>query len=271
MARTYAEMEKILMDELRLYHHPIAVTFLKTDEELENFKQNHDYLIPIKPLTFCQWETAARMQGKIILGCNDKLGCVNAKITFGWREVDADEIKTQLKYTTDYEQAERFFLTKPTAKLGEIKAVAVGPLGKNKVPPSVVHFYCDTIQAYHLAIDFMAATNTHPLPTQLLMSSAACGGSLWSYTEEKFNFTTPCSGSYNAGKTERTECYVFIPGSKIDGVVERLVTRIAKQGSSSVTRPGDYFPGGDICKNCPLIGFRKPKDEACAECSVCGK
>lgn len=266
MALTYQEMEKVLMDELRLYHHPIAVTFLKTDADVENFRQNHDCLVPVKPLTFCQYETAARMQGKIIFGTNEKLGCTNAKISFGWRDVDEEEIKTQTKYTIDYAQAERFFLTKPTFKRDEIKAVAVGPLGKNKVPPSVVHFYCDTIQAYHLAIDYMAATDTHPLQTQIMMSSSACGGSVWTYQEQKFNFTTPCSGSYNAGKTERTESYVFIPGSKIGAVVERLLTRIEKLGSSSVTRPGDYFPGGDICKNCPLIVFKKPSDARCAEC-----
>lgn len=266
MSLSYAEMEKVLMEELRLYHHPVAVTFLETEEQVEAFKQGQDYVTPIKPLTFCQWETAARMQGKVVLGTNDKLGCPNAKISFGWYDVDENEIKSQMRYTLDYAQAERFFNTKPTMKRNSLKAVAVGPLGKCKLDPQVVHFYCDTIQAYHLAVDYMASTDTHPLKTQIMMSSAACGGSVWSYQQQQFNFTTPCSGSYNAGKTERGESYVFIPGSKIAGVVQRLLDRIAKSGSSSVTRPGDYFPGGDICKNCPLIVFKKSEAEACANC-----
>ena len=266
MSLTYAEMEKTLMDELRLYHHPIAVTFLSTDSEVEEFKKNIDYVTPVKPLTFCQWETAARMQNKTVLGTSDKLACTNAQISFGWREVDDNEIRTQLKYTVDKDQAERFFATKPTLPANSLKAIGVGPLGKCVMEPSVVHFYCDSIQAYHLAIDYMASTNTHPLKTQLLMSSAACGGSVWSYQEQSFNFTTPCSGSYNAGKTERGESYVFIPGAKIAGVVERLLTRIQKAGSSSITRPGDPFPGADVCKNCPLITFKKSDSEPCASC-----
>ena len=266
MSLTYAEMEKTLMDELRLYHHPVAVTFLTTEEDVEKFASAMEYVVPVKPLTFCQWETAARMQGKTVLGTEKTLGCTNAKVTFGWHDIDDEEIKTQLKYTVDRDQAERFFGTKPCMPRNGLKAVAVGPLGKCVLQPSVVHFYCDAIQAYHLSIDYMASTNTHPLKTQLLMSSAACGGCVWSFQEQAFNFTTPCSGSYNAGKTERGESYVFIPGSKIEGVVERLLTRIKISGSSSITRPGDYFPGGDICKNCPLITFKKTKTDRCPNC-----
>ena len=65
-----------------------------------------------------------------------------------------------------------------------------------------------------------------------------------------------CSGSYNAGKTERGEINVIIPGKKFAAVVDRLVYRV-EHGSSSITKPGDGFPGQDICKNCPLILFKK--------------
>ncbi|MBO4368808.1 MAG: DUF169 domain-containing protein [Desulfovibrio sp.] len=266
MQLSYRDMEKTLMEELRLYHHPIAVTFLMSEGEVEQFTRSANYVTPVKPLTFCQWETAARMQGKTVLGTIDKLACNNAKVSFGWRDVDPDEIKTQMKYTVDRAQAERFVASKPHLPRNALAAVAVGPLGECVQEPSVVHFYCDSIQAYHLAIDYMASTDTHPLKTQLMMSSAACGGSVWSWQEQAFNFSTPCSGSYNAGKTERGESYVFIPGSQIEGVVNRLLTRIKTLGSSSITHPGDYFPGGDICKNCPLIVFKKG-NESCENCS----
>ncbi|MBQ7457120.1 MAG: DUF169 domain-containing protein [Desulfovibrio sp.] len=261
----YKAMETLLMDALRLYHHPIAITFLTSDDDLAQFTASVDYVTPIKPLTFCQWETAARMQGKTVLGTEASLACSNAKVSFGWRDIDANEIKSQGKYTVDLAQAERFLRSKPSLPKG-LKAIGVGPLGASTMEPSCVHFYCDSIQAYHLAIDYMAATDTHPLHTQLMMSSAACGGSVWSYQNQAFNFSTPCSGSYNAGKTERGEVYVFIPGSQIKAVCERLQARIDKYGSSSITRPGDYFPGGDICKNCPLIGFKSPK--ACESCTA---
>ena len=61
------------------------------------------------------------------------------------------------------------------------------------------------MQAYHLAVDYMAATDTHPIRPLLMMSSSACGSSAYSFLEQAFNFCPPCSGSYNAGKTERGE------------------------------------------------------------------
>ncbi|MBO4335784.1 MAG: DUF169 domain-containing protein [Desulfovibrio sp.] len=262
----YAAMETLLMDALRLYHHPVAVTFLKSDEEVKAFTSSHQYVEPVKALTFCQWEIAARMQGKIVLGTKEKLACTNAQVSFGWREIDDNEVKSQMKYCVDEAQARRFLASKPHLPLGSLKAIGVGPLGKAKMPPSVVHFYCDSLQAYHLAVDYMAATDTHPLRPQIFMSSSACGGSVYSFNESMFNFCPPCSGSYNAGKTERGESNVMIPGSQIEQVVERLRARLAKYGESSITRPGDPFPGGDICKNCPLIIFKNGEQSACASC-----
>lgn len=82
------------------------------------------------------------------------------------------------------------------------------------------------------------------------------------------NMCPACSGSYNAGKTERGEVNVFIPAEHLEPTVKRLLQRIDKCGGSSITKPGDPFPGGDICKNCPLIIFKKgePGGDACASC-----
>lgn len=265
----YQEMEKILMTELRLYHHPIAITWLFNDDEVENFKRTTPHVRPVKPLTFCQWELSARMQGKTVLGFKEDLGCSNSQVSFGWKAIDEKEIKSQLKYCVDLAQAERFLRSKPSMPPDSLKAVAVGPLGKAVVKPHVVHFYCDNMQSYHLAIDYMAATDQHPLRPSLTMSSAACGGAVFSWQEKTFNLCPACSGSYNAGKTERGEVNAFIPGDHIEATIDRLLQRIAKSGSSSISRPGDPFPGADICKNCPLIIFKEGKedDTPCASCT----
>ena len=257
MTFSYAEMDALLYEELRLYHHPIAVIFLRTPEEVENYKKNNEFLEPVKPLTFCQWEIAARMQGKTVLGTVDKLFCTNAQVSFGWRDIDDNEVRSQLKYCRSEEQARRFLEAKPRMPQGALRAVGVAPLGSCTDLPHVVHMLCDSLQAYHLAVDYMAATDTHPLPTQLLMSSSSCGGSVYCYQTAQFNYTTPCSGSYNAGKMERGESNVFIPGVHIQAVIARLLERIDRCGGCSITRPGDYFPGADVCKNCPLIHFKK--------------
>jgi uncharacterized protein (DUF169 family) len=260
-------MEKILMDELRLYHNPIAVTWLFTDEDVENFKKKTPHVRPVKPLTFCQWEIAARMQGKTVLATEEDLGCSNAKVSFGWKAIDDGEIKSQIKYCNDLAQAERFMRSKSSLPLASLKAIAVGPLGDAQVEPHVVHFYCDNMQSYHLAVDYMAGTDTHPLRPQITMSSSACGGSVYTYQEKTFNCCPACSGSYNSGKTERGEVNVFIPFAHMDATVRRLLKRIADKGSSAITRPGDKFPGGDICKNCPLIIFKKEEGGPCASCT----
>lgn len=265
MALTYKEMEDILMKELRLYHHPIAVKWLYTDEDVENFKKTTPHVLPIKPITFCQWEIAARMQNQTVLATAADLGCSNAKVTFGWKEIDDNEIKSQLKYCTDLDQAGRFLHSKPALPMGSVKAIVTGPLGTTTLPPDVIHFYCDNMQSYHLAVDYMAGTDTHPLRPQVTMSSSACGGSVYCFQEKTFNMCPACSGSYNAGKTERGEVNVFIPGAHLEATVNRLLQRIDKSGSSAITRPGDPFPGSDICKNCPLIVFKK-SGNPCASC-----
>lgn len=268
MSLSYREMEKILMDELRLYHHPIAVTWLFTDEEVEDFKKKTPHVVSVKPLTYCQWEIAARMQGKTVLGTPETLGCSNAKVSFGWKEIDENEIKSQIKYCVDLAQAERFLRSKSAMKMNELKAIAVGPLGDAVVKPHVIHFYCDNMQSYHMAIDYMAAMDTHPLRPQVTMSSSACGGTVFTWQEKTMNMCPACSGSYNAGKTERGEVNVFLPADHLEPMVNRLLQRIEKCGGAAITRPGDPFPGGDICKNCPLIIFKKAEggDQGCASC-----
>ena len=264
MSLSYAEMEKILRDELRLYHHPVAITWLFTDNEVKNFRAGHDCIVPAKSTTFCQWEIAARMQNKTVLGTKERLDCSSAQVSFGFMENNKDQVKSQLKFCTDLAQAERFQNSKPCLPLDSIKAVGVGPLGKAATPPHVVHFYCDNMQSYHLAVDYMAATDTHPLRPQISMSSAACGGSVFAWQQKTFNCCPACGGSYNSGKTERGEVNVFIPGEHLEAVVNRLLHRIQHSGSSAITRPGDPFPGSDICKNCPLIIF---KADACDGCT----
>ncbi len=257
MSLSYAEAQKILMEELRLYHYPIAVTFLFDDAEIEEFKAKHEVFSPVKPMTFCQWEIAARMKGQTVLAFPESQACSNGKVSFGWKDLDENEYKTQMKYVKNLEQAKKFVDSKPRMPLGKVKAVAVGPLGDAKMHPSTVHFYCDNMQSYHLGVDWMAATDIHPLRSNMTISSSACGGNVFSYLNKHANIIPACSGSYNAGKTERGEVNVIIPGEHIILVVERLLERKANSGSSSITKPGDPFPGADICKNCPLIIFKK--------------
>lgn len=258
---SYKEMQDILMNDLRLYHYPVAVKYLFSEEQIEDFVNNADHFEPVKPMTFCQWEIAARMKGQTVLARQDKLGCPNAEFVFGWSPYSEKEVESHLKYVKDKDQADRFLRSKARLEEGTLKAVVVAPLADTYFDPDTVHFYCDNMQAYHLAVDWMAAMDTHPLQTNITMNSSACSGNVYTYLNKKANMLPACSGSYNAGKTERGEINFIIPGEQIGLTVQRLLDRKAQWGSSSVTRPGDGFPGADVCKNCPLIIFKKAKKD----------
>jgi uncharacterized protein (DUF169 family) len=227
---------------------------------MEKFAAKTPHVRPVKPLTFCQWEVAARMQAKTVLGERQNLDCIGAKITFGWQEINEKSGSFLSKHCVDAAQVNRFLQVKPRLSLDELKAIVVAPLGKAQTDPHVVHFCCDSIQAYQLSVDYMAATDTSTLRPILTGSTAACGGSVFCWQEKTFNLCPPCSGNYNAGKMERGEINVFVPGEHLEMLVNRLLFRIADTGDSAITRPGDPFPGSDVCKNCPQIVFVKGKN-----------
>jgi uncharacterized protein (DUF169 family) len=260
-ANDYAQMQRVLMDELRLLHYPIAIKYFFDAKELEAFKKGPGYHVPVKPLTFCQAEIGARMEGLSVLIEPDKLGCTNAKYVFGWKSMDEGEVKSHLKYTQNRDQAERYVLSKPRIAEGQLLAVAVAPLAGAAYTPDVVHFYCDSMQAYHLTTDWMAVMDVHPLKASMTANSAACGGNVYAWQEKTANVFLPCSGNYNAGKMERGEINVSIPGADLPLMIERLLERKRTTGGASITRLGDPYPGADICKNCPLIAFKKAGGE----------
>ena len=260
MPLCYREMEDILMRELRLYHHPIAVTWMFSDDDLREFTTATPHVRPVKPLAFCQSEVAARMQGQTVVLEKQDMDCVGAHTSFGWLDpLDDRSIKTMTRHCVDRPQIERFLSVKPRMSPDSLRALAVGPLGQARISPHVIHFYCDSLQAYHLSVDYMAATDTPLLRPTFTGGGAACGGTAFCWNEKTFNLCPPCSGNYNSGKMERGEINVFIPAEHLEPLVNRLIHRISQTGSSSITRPGDPFPGGDICKNCPQIVFKKGK------------
>lgn len=254
----WPEVQRLFWDQLRLYHFPVAVKFLFSEREVEDFRREAPgYYRPVKPMTFCQWEVAARMKGQTVLGLKEDLGCLNSRFVLGWEPMGERVLKGHLKFARDRAQAERFALSKPRLPEGALRAVVVSPLAAAFFAPDSVHFFCDNIQAYHLLADWMTAMDTHPLRASILVNSSACAGNVLAYLEKTANMLPSCGGSYNAGKTERGEVNVIIPGGQIRAVAHRLAERIELHGGPSLTRPGDPFPGADVCKNCPLMVFKK--------------
>ncbi|MDO5675115.1 MAG: DUF169 domain-containing protein [bacterium] len=258
MQLNYQATQDFLMRELRLMTAPVAIKYFFDEQELAAFRSRASHYVPVKPITFCQAEIGARMEGLAVLVEAKKLGCSNARFVFGWKEFDEAEVKSHIKYCRDMDQANRFVQGKPRLQ-GEspLLAVAVAPLETVAYLPDIIHFYCDNMQAYHLIGDWMAGQDVHPFRPSLSMNSAACGGNVFSYNSQQANMFLACSGSYNSGKTERGEINVSIPFDHLPGMIARMQKRIEEKGGVAITRLGNPFPGADICKNCPLIHFKK--------------
>lgn len=252
----YEKLHETLMREMRLIHAPVAIKYFHDQKELDTFKETHPYYSPVKPLTFCQSEVGARMEGITVLIEREKMGCTNANFVFGWKELDDSEIKSHLKYCADADHSRKVLEAKPRVPANML-AIAVSPLGATTMQPDVVHFVCDTMQAYHIIGDWMATQRIDNFQPSMSVNSAVCSGNVYTLNTKQANLYLACSGSYNSGKTERGEINVAIPGEHIEAVVARLEKRVAEKGGASITRLGEPFPGAAICKNCPLIIFKK--------------
>ena len=256
---TFEKLHETLMREMSLIHAPVAIKYFFDQAELDSFKKNQSYYSPIKPLTFCQSEVGARMEGITVLVEREHMGCTNASFVFGWKDLDESEVKSHLKYCADADHARQVLEAKPRVK-PDLLAIAVSPLAAASVQPDVVHFVCDTMQAYHIIGDWMASQRIDNFHPSMSVNSAVCSGNVFTLNNKQANLYLACSGSYNSGKTERGEINVAIPGEHIEAVVQRLEERVTKKGGASITRLGEPFPGAAICKNCPLIIFKKERE-----------
>lgn len=184
--------------------------------------------------------------------------CDNCKTVMGFREAEDAEVDDHVKYTIDWDFAKECLMTKPKFPVGKLKGFAFAPLGKAEFDPDVVFFVINPLQAYHIINDYIGAYKVHPVTFTHTVNSAVCGGSVNCYTENKINMNTMCAGSFTSGKTEKGEVNLYIPGSKIEGVVKQLLRRTEKYGGPSMLgSPGQEYPGMDVCKKCPMIKFKE--------------
>lgn len=244
---------------LKMKYFPVAVKFFYNEKDLEDFKANANHKIALHPYTFCHFVAASRQRGDILLGTRDKLGCSNAKYVFRWKELDDAEIKSHLKYTKNWEQAERFVKTKKRLPEG-LLAFATAPLHLSPYKPDLIHGMSDTLQSYHLANDWCAAHDTHPFEMVMTMNSSICHGCVACYVDHKPNVTQMCSSSYTAGKTEQSEVNWIWPYDHLEPTFHWTLERTIRDGGVSFPRTGETYPGFNICKLCSFIAFRKPKD-----------
>jgi len=248
-----------LRNILKMKYYPVAVKYFFDEKELEDFKAKADYRVGLHPYTFCHYVAASRQRGDILLGTKDKMGCSNAKYVMRWKELDDAEIKSHVKYTKSWEQAEKFVKTKKRLPEG-LLAFATAPLHRTPFVPDLIHGMSDTLQSYHLANDWCAVYDTHPFQMVMTMNSSVCHGCVQCYVDHKVNVTQMCSSSYTAGKTEQGEINWIWPYDQLEPTVHWTLERIVRDGGVSFPRTGETYPGFNICKLCSFIAFKKPKE-----------
>lgn len=241
----HQEMQHILMTELRLHYFPIAVKFFYSEIEVKLFKEHHTYHMPAKPMTFCQWEIAARTNGDIIYSEHQGLSCKNAAYCFNWKEMGKSEVDRHLKYTTDNYMAEKAILSKPRLNKGPL-GIAVAPLADTKFTADTIHFYCDNNQAYQLAIDWMAVSGVHPMRSNITFNSSSCGGNVYVHNTNLANMLPDCSDPYSVSKNEESGINFILPADHLEHVVGQLRKRKKEQDNSGITNPENCLPGADV-------------------------
>ncbi len=249
-----------LRNFLKMKYYPVAVKYFFSEDELADFKKNADYKTALHPYTFCHYVAASRQRGDVLLGSREKLGCTNAKYVMGWKGLDDAEIKSHLKYTKDWDQAERFVKTKKQLPEG-LLAFATTPLHKAPYQPDVVLGVSDVLQAYHLGNDWCAAHDTHPFAMTMSMNSSICHGCVQCHLLNSPNITPMCSSSKTAGKTEQGEINWIWPGDQLEPTVHWMLERTVRDGGVSFPRTGETYPGFDVCKLCSFLVFKKPKEK----------
>lgn len=256
-----ADIVFALRNLLKMKYYPVAVKFFFSDDELGQFKGHVEYKTAIRPFTFCHHLAASRQRGDTLLGTSDQTGCTNAKYVMGWKELDETEVKSHLKYTKDWAQAERFLRTKNRLQSG-LLAYATAPLHKAPYEPDVIHGMSDVLQAYHLGTDWCAVFDQHPFEMTMTMNSSVCHGIVATFVTQMPNITPMCSSSYTAGKTEQGEINWIWPGDQLEPTVRWMLERTVRDGGVSFPRTGETYPGFNICKLCPFLVWAKPKDRA---------
>lgn len=256
---SHSDIVFALRNILKMKYYPVAVKYFFDEKELEDFKAKAEYRVALHPYTFCHFVAASRQRGDILLGAKDKMGCSNAKYVMRWKELDDAEIKSHVKYTKTWDQAEKFVKTKKRLPEG-LLAFATAPLHKAPFVPDLIHGMSDTLQSYHLGNDWCAAYDTHPFQMIMTMNSSICHGCVQCYVDHKPNVTQMCSSSYTAGKTEQSEINWIWPYDQLEPTIHWTLERTVRDGGVSFPRTGETYPGFNICKLCSFIAFKKPHE-----------
>ncbi|OAQ21622.1 DUF169 domain-containing protein [Thermosulfurimonas dismutans] len=243
------EAAELLLKTLRLYHDPVAVFFLRGDEEFRPEAR------PKNRLSICQYLAHVREVGESLLLLPENLHCQTAAFVVGFPYREQNVMKTLHKFLQP-EAAERLYRERPRLKEGEFRGFGFVPLAKAYRDPEVVLMVVDTLQAAHLLDFYLYGAGLTEIPLSHYPNAAVCGSMVKAYLTGYPVMSFPCPGAFSSGKMDRGELILAFPGEAFK-IVLRVLEEKAREGKVSFLG-GPRLVGEDICRNCPLITFGPP-------------
>ncbi len=245
---SWEEISNLLLRTLRLYHDPVAIFFLKSQEEF----QPESY--PKRKLSICQYLAHVREVGESLLLTPEGLHCQTAAFVVGFPFKEKN-VKASLYKFLQTEAAERLYQERARLPEGAFAGFGFAPLAKAYRQPELVFFVVDALQASHLLDFYLYASGKAEVSFPHYPNAAVCGTMVKAYLEDRPLLALPCPGAFSSGKMDRGELLLVFPWSAFEITVE-LLRKKAQEGQVSFLG-GPRLVGEDICRNCPLISFRK--------------
>ena len=201
------ELEKDLMELLKLQEYPVGVKFATEDKDFRGAQKSK------KDLYSCQMLKIASMGGYVIAAPDERLVCSNERLCFGFEEVKEKNIDSQMRYAKSREIAEKQVALRPKTKcIGLI----CGRLGRLRFSPDVLVLTVDAWQTTRLVHAYVHETGEDMIFTTGTNAIPCAYGLVYVHETGKPNITFPCSGARAYGKFRNDEINFDIPWAMIE-------------------------------------------------------
>jgi uncharacterized protein (DUF169 family) len=213
---------------LRLPWPPVAVRFVRAGEE-----PPRGLLKRSKHLTFCQLLAIAATGGFPLLVGRDNMTCPNARVAFGFADLERDAalrgeiVRTHTgKYARDPEHAEALVMAKPRVAPGSVAAVALAPLARASFTPDAVMMVASPYQAYFAIGGWLYETGGASVPFEVGTNSLICAfGAVRAGVEGRMSLVPSCSGGRTFAGFQTTDMLLSVPWPMLAPMVRGVRAR----------------------------------------------
>ncbi|PKM92518.1 MAG: hypothetical protein CVU81_00035 [Euryarchaeota archaeon HGW-Euryarchaeota-1] len=213
------ELEKDLMELLKLQEYPVAVKFAVEDNDFKGVQK------PKKDLYSCQMLKIASTGGYVIAAPQERLVCPNERLCFGFEEVQEKNINSQMRYAKSREIAEKEIELRPKTKC---IGIICGRLERVRFEPDILVLTVDAWQATRLAHAYVHETGEDMTFVSGTNALPCAYGLVYVRNTGKPNITLPCSGARSYGKYGSDEMSFNIPWSMMGLFLDGLKATDAK-------------------------------------------